>query len=168
MKHMYTLITAFTFLLGGCQFESPLTSEHRIVIDPAVLGLWELEQDSGHTGRNEQVMILKFSDTEYLVHYPIAGNDEAYYRGYAVDLGGISCVQLQIIGNAKGPVGQDEKKPYAVVTYQRDGDRLTIKLLNTDLLGDDVHTPEELKAAFLKNKNNKRLFVNPGLFTKVL
>ena len=168
MKYIIMMFTTATFLLAGCQYESPLTKEHSIAVDPAVLGVWELIQEKdGKPHQDERMMILKYSDTEYLVHYPIGGNDEAYYRGYLIKIAGLSCVQLQILGTDDGPLQKDEKDRFLVASYRLTGGQLEIKTLNTDLVDDDLKTTDQLRKAFLKHKDNKELFRNPGVFRKI-
>ncbi len=168
MKYMIALLIAAVLLFVGCVYESPLTTEHNIAIDPTVPGLWEPIQDKGDVpNQDEQLMILKYSDTEYLIHYPPGGNDEAYYRGYPIKIGGVSCVQLQIIGTADGPLAKDRKDLFHVVSYQLTGSGLEIKMLNTDLVNDKLKTTDELRKAFLKNINNKGLFTDAVVFRKI-
>ena len=166
MKYMM-LFAIVGFLVAGCEYESPLTTEHNIAIDSAVLGLWEeLKPDEGvEPKEDEQMMILKYSDTEYLIHYP-TGKNGIYYRGYPIKIGGISCVQLQIIGTDDGPPKKDETELFHVVSYQLTDGQLEIKTLDTDLVNDDLKTTEELHKAFLKHKENKDLFKDPGVFRK--
>ena len=40
-------------------------------------------------------------------------------------------------------------------------------MLNTDLVSDDLKTTDELREAFLKHKDDKDLFVQPGVFARV-
>ena len=166
MKYM-KLFAIVGLLVAGCVYESPFTTEHNIAIDSAVLGLWEeLKPDKGvEPKEDEQMMILKYSDTEYLIHYP-TGKDGIYYRGYPIKIGGISCVQLQIIGTDDGPPKKDETELFHVVSYQLTDGQLEIKTLDTDLVNDDLKTTEELHKAFLKHKENKDLFKDPGVFRK--
>jgi len=112
-------------------------------------------------------MILKYSDTEYLIHYPPGGNDEAYYRGYPIKIGGVSCVQLQIIGTDDGPLKKNEKGLFHVASYRLTEGQLEIKLLNTDLVDDSLKTTDGLREAFLKHKENKELFNDPNVFRKI-
>jgi len=44
---------------------------------------------------------------------------------------------------------------------------LEIKTLNTDLVDKDLKDTASIKQAFLKNKDNKDLFRNPGKFRRV-
>ena len=166
MKHAVMLSVLAALLLAGCIYESPLTKEHNISVDSAVLGLWEPIPDEGEEPKHndweprmfERMMILKYSNTEYLIHYPIG--DGWYYRGYPIQIGGISCVQLQVIGI------DDEKELFHVVSYQLTDGILEFKTLNTDLVDDNLKTTEALVEAFLNHKDNKELFTNPGSFRR--
>ena len=161
------LLTVAVLLLAGCEYESPLTKEHNIAVDSAVLGMWELIPDEREEPKQaERMMILKYSDTEYLLHYPI-GKNGLYYRCYSIKVGGVSCVQLIFIGTDDGPPEKDEKDLFHVISYQLANDELKIKLLNTDLVDDDLKTTEALKQSFLKHKGNKELFTNPGKFRRI-
>lgn len=155
-------------LLVGCEYESPLTKEHNIAVDPAVLGVWEpIQVTDDKAKQDERMIILKYSDTEYLIHYPSGGRDQAYYRGYPIKIGGVSCVQLQIIGTDEGPLQKDEKGLFSVASYHLTAGKLEINLLNTDLVDDALKTSAELRQAFLKHKDNKELFEDPGVFRKI-
>ncbi len=167
MKCMMALLTVAALLLAGCEYESPLTKEHNIAIDSAVLGLWEAIPDEGEEPKkNERMMILKYSDTEYLLHHPVE-DDGLYFRSYPIKIGGVSCVQLQVIGTKAGPPEKDEKNLFHVVSYRLASDELEIKTLNTGLVDDDLKTTEALTQSFLKHKGNKKLFINPGRFRRI-
>lgn len=160
------ILIAVFILLAGCEYEAPLTTDHSVAIDPAVLGVW-VPDDGEAPKLDERLMILKYSDTEYLIHYPPSGNDETYYRGYPIKIGSMSCVQVQVIGTEVGPPEQDSKKLFYVLWYQLTDGQLEIRKLNTDLVDDDLKTTDELRKVFLKNSKNKDLFTDPGVFRKM-
>ena len=166
MKYRVMVPVLVFLLLAGCAYESPFTSEHNIAIDPAVLGLWEPQADGDEESGQEGLMVLKYSDTEYLIHYP-TGKDGIYYRGYPIKIGGIACVQLQVIGTHDGPPKKDEKKLFHAVSYRLTDSGLEIRTLNTELVEADLKTTEELRKAFLKHKGNKDLFKDPGVFRRM-
>jgi len=161
MKCKLALLIVAILLITGCEYESPLTKKHNIAVDSAVLGLWETIPDKGEEPKqNERMMILKYSGTEYLIHYPVR-KDVAYFRGYPIKIGGVSCVQLQAIGTDNGPPEKDEKDLFHVVSHQLAGAGLEIKILNTELVDDGLKTTEALTQSFLKHKGNKKLH-QPG------
>ena len=112
------------------------------------------------------MMILKFSSTEYIIHYPVREN-AMYFRAYPIKVGGVSCVQLQAIGSNEGPPDQGEKGLYHVASYQLSDAKLEIKLLNEKLVDDELKKSADLPRAFLKHKENKNLFVNPVKFRRI-
>ncbi len=165
MKNTIAICMLLLLVLTGCWYDEPLTEEHNIPIDPSVLGMWEIASDEeGDDVSKEGMLILKFSDTEYMIHY-IADRDGFYYRGYPVNIGGVACVQLEVIGTTDGIVDNDMKSFY-VASYQlTDGD-MVIKLLNTDLVDKDLAGCDALRKAFLKHKDNPELFHDPGHFRR--
>ncbi|MBU1181395.1 MAG: hypothetical protein ABIJ52_02755 [Pseudomonadota bacterium] len=168
MKYKVLFIVALAFsVFAGCEYESPLTNEHNIPVDSAVLGLWETVQDNSETaGSSEKMLVLKYSDTEYLVHYPI-GDEAFYFRGYPIKIGNISCVQVQLIGDANGDIKKEERK-YQVVSYELSNGELEIKTLNTDLVNKDLKESNKLRKAFMKNRGNVELFQNPVKFVRCM
>lgn len=173
MKSMTLLLTVATLLFAGCRFKSPLVKEHTIPIDPAVIGLWEplRKEGKGAEGKPEKdmrMLILGFSETEYMVRQPM-GDGAIHYRAYPVELGGIRCVQLKAIGDDKGPLGGDKSltTPYQVVSYETEDAVLVIRTLNDKLFPGSLETTEALQEAFLKNKDKEDLFTNPERYRKI-
>jgi hypothetical protein len=168
MRRVAALLIITVLFVAGCTYEKPLIKEHAIPVDSSVLGLWEPQPDGGEeSGTDERMVILKFSDTEYLIHYPPGGNDETYYRGYPIKIGGISCVQLQVIGTEDGMPKKDVKALFAVVSYELKQGILEIRTLNNDMVDDDLKTTEALVQSFLNHKDNKELFTNPVRFRQL-
>lgn len=167
MKSKTALLMGTVLLFCGCEYEAPLTEDHPIAVDSSVLGLWEFIPDAGKEKEgNERMMILRYSDTEYMIHHPVR-DDGIYYRAYPIKIGGVSCVQLQAIGTKAGPPDKKEKNLYHVASYRLKNAELEIKILNTELVDDDLKTTEALTQSFLKNKGNKKLFINPGRFRRI-
>ena len=160
-------LVAGLIVVAGCVYESPLTAEHGLAVDPAVLGLWEPVPDEGdEPDQDARMMILKYSDTEYLVHYP-TGKDGLYFRAYSVKIGSVSCVQLQLIGTGGGPPKDDAKELFHVVQYRCENGRLEIKTLNSDVVDKGLKESSALQKALLTHKDNKDLFTDPGTFRRV-
>ncbi len=167
MRCIAMLLIVASMFLTGCRYEKPLTKEHTIPVDSSVLGLWKPRTGEGkESSVDERMIILKYSDTEYLIHYPPGGNDEAYYRGYPIKIGGIPCVQLQVIGTKDGIPRKDGQGLFDVVSYELKNGILEIRRLNIDLVSGDLKTMEALVQAFLNHKDNKTLFTKPVRFKK--
>ena len=165
MKRAVMLFVLAAVFFVGCNYEAPLTEEHKVSVDPAVLGLWKPSVAEGEEPEDEQMVILKYSDTEYLIHYPV--EDGIYYRVYPIKIGGVSCVQTQAIGTNEGPVEKDTKELFGVVSYKLIDGKLEVKTLNTELVSDKLKDSESLRKEFIKNRDNKELFTNPGIFKRV-
>jgi hypothetical protein len=110
-------------------------------------------------------MILKYSDTEYLIHY-IASADARYYRGYPIEIGGVACVQLQVIGTPKG-MPDKGTKPFIPVSYSLIEGQLEVRLPNTDLIDTDLQDSAALRQAFLAHKDEPQLFRDPVRFRRL-
>jgi len=151
----------------GCWYDAPLTEERALEVDPAVLGWWEcVSEDTADAEESERMLVMRFSETEYLVHYLVGQKETFYFRAYPIEIGGVACVQLQIIGFADGAADQDEK-PFYAASYNLAGGELVVKLLNRDLIDEGLTGSEALRRAFLKHKDNPELFRDPGRFRRV-
>ncbi|MHB8809437.1 MAG: hypothetical protein ACYC9M_05425 [Desulfobulbaceae bacterium] len=166
-KLIHLLLAALVLFSAGCRYEAPLTENHTIPVDSSVLGLWEYVPAEDETpGTPEQMMVLQYSETEYLIHYP-TGKDAMYFRGYLIRVGDVTCVQLQLLGTEDGPVDKDERKLFHVASYRLAADELVVRTLNTDLVADDLKDAAALRALFLKHQGSAELFADPGRFRKV-
>jgi hypothetical protein len=167
MKYAAGFAIVATLVIAGCGgYQVPLTEEHNILIDQSILGLWEeVPHGDKPPDPDERMLILKYTDTEYLVHYP-AGKDGMYFRGYPIKVEGVSCVQVQLIGAADGDIKKEDRK-YHVISYKLSNGELEIRTLNTDLVDKNLQDSAGLRQAFLKYKDNKALFTNPGKFRRV-
>lgn len=167
MKYLKFLI--IVLLIAACKYEDPLTEEHKIPIDPAVLGEWVPVPDQKPLP-DEKMVVMKYSDTEYLIaiNPEIKGEGGMYFRGYPIRVGGVACVQLKLIGIwnraieslKKGrTIDSSEESLFDVAVYQFENDELTVKTINPDLV-DKRLKGKDFEAAFLRNSNNKNLFMS--------
>ena len=167
MKRFSILAAVFTLILAACTYDAPITEEHSIPIDQALLGLWEpLPRDDQGPGDMEQLLVLKFSDTEYQI-INIDGDSVTYFRGYAIEVEGVPAVQLEFLGDDDGPVDETAEKRYSVASYQLVNGELEVSFLNTDLVDEDLETSEAIRQAFVAHKDDKDLFTNPVMFRKI-
>ena len=65
------------------------------------------------------------------------------------------------------PTSKGEKNLNHVASYRLENEELEIRLLNEELVDDEFKTSESLAHSFLKQRRNKKLFVNPGKFRRV-
>jgi len=164
MKTLLQLVL-IVLLLAACQYKAPITTDHNIPVDPGVLGSWKIVP-AQNQDNDSAILIFQFSDTEYSVRYHEDSGD-LYFRAYAIDIDGVTAIQLELIGNDDGAVDADEKDRYHVVAYELENDLLKISSLNTELVDDELTDSESLRKAFIEHKENPELFNDPGFFKRV-
>ncbi|MCP5003227.1 MAG: hypothetical protein GY941_04640 [Planctomycetes bacterium] len=157
MKRTAILLAVLVLFLAGC-YDYPITKEHTIPIDPSLIGAW-MHLNGKELDHDNRVVVLKFSKTEYLIlNHNSKENKEMCFRGYPIKIGGISCLQLEMIGTVEGPA-PNEPDPFVVVSYSvANNEELDFKFLNTDLVDTQLKSSNALKKAFLEHRDNKNLF----------
>jgi hypothetical protein len=164
MKHIFSLLVISLFILSACEYQEPLAENQNIAIDPALLGLWQPAPDKDEPApTDEWILALKYSETEYLIHYKTGGGS-MYFRAYPINVGGISCMQLQLLGNDSGPLKESGQAYHVAFLVLRD-DEVTIRMLNTSVVNPKLKGAE-LKDTFLKNSTTKELFREPAKFKR--
>jgi hypothetical protein len=154
-------------LATGCNYEAPLTVEHEIPIDPAVLGHWQQVPDGDQAGNGERKMlVLKYSDTEYMIHYP-TGEKGLFFRAYPIEISGARGIQIQWIGTGARPLRDNETKRYQMVRYGLANGEMEIELLNQSVVSSELIDSEALRQAFLKNREEDDLFGGHSRFRKL-
>jgi|WetSurMetagenome_2_1015567.scaffolds.fasta_scaffold00152_41 hypothetical protein len=164
MKRFLPLFVVLALLIAACEYQEPLSEKQGIRIDESVLGLWMGVPEKNKTSSKEDLLVLQISATEYFVHYN-EGNESMYFRAYPIKVGNISCLQLQLIGTSTGPATKNEPQ-YQVALYQINGDELSIRMMNTSVVGEKLGSAA-MREAFLKNQTNDKLFREPGKFRRV-
>jgi hypothetical protein len=161
MKDFLLLLAVLLLCSAGCQYHEPLSEIQNIPIDQAWLGHWDLvdEKDESQLSAGEWILVLKYSDTEYLIHYHDKSCDE-YFRAYPLKVVDINCLQLQLIGDGDGFQKKGEPT-YVVASVTLTGNEATVRMLNSSLVGAKLRGPA-LRAAFLKNAKAPDLFEKPG------
>lgn len=167
MRALTPVLALVLVLLSGCVYKAPVTTTHTIPVDPAVLGVWQAVPEPGEDlDADERMLVLKYSDTEYMVRYP-SGKDAMFFRGYPIKLGNLRCVQIQLLGEKDQPVNDEDRK-YQVVAYKLADSVLELRTLNADLISDRLATSADLLKAIKANIANPDLFKDPGKFKKVV
>lgn len=167
MKAYRGILIAVLLVCAGCFYDSPLTGEHSLPIDSNLIGVWqEIADDGALPDQSDRMVVLRLSETEYLVHYPTR-KEGGYYRAYPFSLGGVEGIQVEVLGSGTGPLEQGETDIYVVVSYSIiDGD-LELSILNEKLVDDELSGTAAIKEAFLKHRGSEELFVEPGKFRRV-
>ncbi|MFU8893126.1 MAG: hypothetical protein ACNA8L_05800 [Luteolibacter sp.] len=162
MKALVTAIGSI-LLLNSCVFEVPFESTANIPVNPSLLGLWETAKPKNPKGAN-RMRVLKHSDNEYLVEYPL-GERAMFFRAFAVHLDGTDFIQTQLIGTVDGPVEHGDRK-YHLFKITVDGDTMEMSAIKASHLGDDLATPAQMKAAFSARHKDPELFGTPDSFRR--
>lgn len=150
------LILLCLIALTGCQYDVPVVKDAKKDIDQKVLGLWEsLEKNSDDV--KDRMLILKFSDREYLVHYPSNKTDGIYFKAFLIDVAGMTLVQLQCLATGKGELAGNDKN-YALARYTVNGEQLQFQLINTEVVSNKIKDSEKIKDEIENNKDNPELF----------
>lgn len=164
VTHLLTA-TLVAILLNGCEYKTALTSDHTVPIDPAVLGLWQSVAAPGQTAETKaELQVLRFSDTEYVVHYATA-NAALYFRAYPVTVANLKLVQVELLGSQQGPAG-DTPGHFHVVTYAVQDGTLRMAVLNTAVVPATAASPDDLRRRLVAETANPRLFQEPQHFVR--
>lgn len=165
MKRLSCVALIFLFVLAACQYVVPLSEDHNINIDSALLGHWAMLPDQNDPGGSiDSMTILQFSETEYLINYVSEGSG-MFFRAYLIEAGEQTLLQLQLLGTDEGPAEDSANEHrYIVARYVLQQDRLEITTLNTELVSRDLMDSESLMQAYLANLDNPELFTGSGLF----
>ncbi len=167
MRAWTPILALVLVLLSGCVYKAPVTTNHTVPVDPAVLGVWQAVPEPGKDlDADERMLVLKYSDTEYMVRYP-SGKDAMFFRGYPIKVGNLRCVQIQLLGEKDQPVNDEDRK-YQVVAYKLEDGVLELRTLNADLVSDRLATSADLLKAINANVADPDLFKDPGKFRKLV
>jgi hypothetical protein len=164
MKIIWPVIVLMLLVIAGCEYQEPLSEKQGILIEESALGLWQAEPEKKESVSKDYLIALRISPTEYLVHYN-EGSMSMYFRAYPIKVGNVSCLQLQLIGTSSGPAPKNEPQ-YHVALYQINGDELSIRMMNTNIVDSKLGSAA-MREAFLKNQADEKLFREPGKFRRV-
>jgi len=174
MKWKWAILATTCLPCWACKFKVPVTREHAIPVDTAALGLWKplrADIEKGERDASESLLVLKFSDTEYVVEYR-SKHGAMYVRVYPVKVGDARLVQLQIIGSSDGRSLADmlpdvHTGQYDLASYRVKDDVLEIKMLSETALPVYYESSEELRDAVLRGLSSAKFFLAPMRFERV-
>jgi len=164
IKHLCILPLVYFVFIMGCTYEKPFAQPDNSLIDEKLLGHWKFSEENKN-GSKIEMLIMKYSDTEYLVKY-ITGDNPFYFRAYNVSIGDITAVQVQWIGLEKG-ILEDNNRKYNLLKYTLERDSLEIRFINDLLISKDIRSSSTLRNKVLENSKNPELFNTPGKFERV-
>ncbi len=157
------LLVVVCVMLAGCEYTVPLVKTPEIEIDKSVVGLWERSKNNGQT---ERLLILPLGKHEYMVSYPAGSKDAMFARGCLWNGSDIPLVQLDWFGTAQAGL-PDNDRTFQFATYTVEGDRVSVRLLNADVVKKDIKTSADLAKSIITNRAKPDLFKEAMVFTKV-
>ena len=167
MRYLRMTLLAVTTLavaaLGGCDYTTPLVATPEIEIDQALVGLWQSTKPGGPA---DKLLVLPLNPREYLVSYPAGKDDAMFGRGCLWRGAGLTLVQLDWFGTARAALPED-RRTFQFAAYTVAGGQLSVRLLNADLVKNDVQTPDELAKAIAAHKDDETLFREALLFKQI-
>ncbi len=167
MKTLSLVLVMAVILTAGCVHQAPLTTEHSIAIDPEILGLWErVPGESKGDPTEDRMVILKWSDTEYVAQSPM-GEKGDFYRAYPMEIGGRQLIQAVSLGSSGGDVYEGARVDYPILTYRIVEGILIISTLNPKVIDDNITDTDVLREVFLANINRQDLFEPPAHFRRI-
>jgi len=161
MKRMLWVVLCVT--LTGCDYTVPLVKSPGTDMDRSVIGRWQRSEADGQT---ESLLVLPFNKREYMVCYPAGSDDAMFARASLWHGDGMTLVQLDWFGTARGSL-PDDNRTFQFVAYAVDGERLTVRLLNPEVVDKDVASAEDLAQALDVNRDDPALFRSEMVFAKV-
>lgn len=160
------IVAIVAIVIAGCVHHAPLSTEHALPIDPELLGLWErVPAESKGDPAEDMMMILRWSDTEYVVQYPRSEKGD-YFRAYPVEIGGRRVVQAQSLGSAWGEIHEGDRVAFPVLSYRIVEGILAVSTLNPRVVDEHIPDSDTLREAFLANINRQDLFEPPAHFRR--
>ncbi len=167
MKNLFPLLAIVLSLTSGCVHEAPLTTEHTLAIDPALLGLWELvPAEAKGDPEKDRMVVMRWSDTEYVVQSHL-GPEGDFFRAYPVEIGGHSLIQAEFLGNYFRDWYPPDKTFYPIINYEIVEGILIIRGLNPEVVDVEITDSAALREAFLKNKDRSDLFTESVHYRRV-
>ena len=151
-------------LLAGCEYTAPLVETPEIDVDKSVLGLWRRTKDNGET---ESLLVLPWSNREYLVSFPAETENPLFARVVLCRVAGQTLAQIRWIGTGEGNT-PDDNRVFQYLTYSATPDTLTLRMLNSDVVSKKLATTAELTRAITENKANPDLFKEPMVYRKAV
>jgi hypothetical protein len=156
----FFLIAGFFTLLAACDYTTPLVTAPAVEIDPAAVGAWQRTNAYGHT---EALLVLPLNRHEYLISFPAGAKHAMFARATVWRGKDMALVQADWFGTAEGKV-PDDRRTFQYADYSVEGDKLTVRLLNPEVISKDIHSAEALAQAIADNRQHPQLFREAMVF----
>ena len=161
MKKLWIVLVCGMFV--GCEYSVPLVQVPEAEIDGALVGCW---QKSGDAGTTDQLLVLPLDRKEYLVSYPAGSTNAMFARACICRVSGKTMVQLKWFGTDQANLPQDNRV-FQYASYSVADDKLSVRLLNSDVVKKEARSKDELVSAISANADKPELFKDAMVFTRV-
>jgi len=149
--------------LMGCDFTVPISSTPETPWDAGAVGLWEQE---GGDGAPARLVILPLDSRQLLVAFPVASPDTLYANAFlCTNLPGLPLYQIEWIGSNRGLPATNRLVQLAAATLR--DNTLEVRIVDSQTLGSNIQTSEELRLRLIHAKDAETLFRQPLRFRKV-
>lgn len=147
-KLLFSAFAIASLLLGGCDYEVPLSEKPERAIDGRLIGEW-VSPDSW-------IKVRPF-DTD---HYVIVHNG-ALFRGWHSTVAGLSLVTVQAL--------EDKNRRYAYLAYEisADGRRLDLRFVRDDVVSKKIKDTAGMRKAVEQHAKHPELLSDLIPFTRL-
>ncbi len=159
MKLMPLLLAA---LVTGCDYTVPLVATPNRDIDRSLVGLWQRTKEDGQV---EKLLVLPLGPRDYLVAYPANDANTMFARGCLWTGSGLTLVQLDWFGTAKGAT-PDDAKTFQYAAYTVATNTLSVRMLDIDTVKDPATNGGDLARAIAEKRGEETLFRSAMDFTR--
>jgi hypothetical protein len=142
------VVTACCFVINGCLYDFPITSQATRKVDARLLGSWTSKDGK------EKMKVVKLDDSNYIIL-----SDGELYRAYHSDLADTPFVSVQKL--------EADKPQYAYWAWKLSDDgTLSLRNVNDKLIPDDTKDSATMRKLLKKNLQNPALFGDEIQMTK--
>ena len=149
-------------VLPACDYTTALVMTPEIEIDSGVIGLWQSGADA-----DPRLLVLPLNPKECLVAITAEDDETMYGHVCLARVGELTLAQLRWIGRGSGQLPKDDQAVYQYAAYTVEGNTLTFRLLNPDVVSKDVATADALREAIEAAADDPNLFREPQTLTRV-
>lgn len=149
-------------ILPACDYTTALVTTPEIEIDSRVIGLWESGADA-----DPRLLVLPLNPKECLAAITAEDDETTYGHVCLARVGELTLAQIRWIGRGSGELPEDGQAVYQYAAYSVEGDTLTFRLLNPDVVSKEVATADALREAIKAAADDPNLFREPQTLTRV-
>ena len=142
-------------VLAGCDYDVKLVDTPNVPVNKALAGSWELATENPTDIDRMDITLL--SENEYKIVWHMDAEKSLHARACICNSADLKLIQITWLG-AEPDFTMGDMHVYQYAAYDLDGDKLTIRMLNADVVNKKAKTPAELLAAIKANKENPKLF----------